>query len=133
MFKPSEFAGRYVIELKWVGDMKEATVRVKVTHKNVYKKYLKNLEGLCILYDYRTVSVSAYPVNDINGEHDEHSKFIYCEEFADAYRVINYYKTQALRLISIVGYSKQHAELGFDNLGYVDFGNEKLNIDDYLQ
>lgn len=133
MFKLSEFTGCYVIELHWVGDMKEATVRVKVTHKNVYKKYLENLKDLCILYDYRTGFVYTYQANDIKGAHNEHTKFVYCEDFVGAYRVINFYKTRALRLISMVGYGKGHAELGFDNLTSVDFGKEKINIDDYLQ
>lgn len=133
MFKPSEFTGCYVIELSWVGDMKEATVRVKVTHKNVYKKYLENLKDVFIVHDCRTGFVYLYNVNDIKGEHDEHTRFVYCEGFVDAYRVINAYKKRALRLISMVGHAMKHRELGFDNLTSVDFGKEKINIDDYLQ
>lgn len=132
MFKPSEFTECYVIEMHWVGNMDEATVRVKVTRKNVYKKYLENLKDVFIVYDSRTGFVYTYNVNDIKGVHDEHARFVYCEGFVDAYRVINAYKTRALGMISMVGYVKQNAELGFDNLTIVNFGNEKINIDDYL-
>ncbi len=132
MLKTSNFTECYVIELNWVGDMKDTTVRVKITKRNVDKKYLENLKDICIIYDERTAFTYTYPANDIKGEHEEHTRFVYCEGFVDAYRVINAYKTLALRLISMVGYSKQHAELGFDNLSSVDFGKEKINIDDYL-
>lgn len=133
MLKTSDFTECYVIELNWCGSMKESTVRVKITQKNVYKKYLENLKDHCIVYDYRTGFVYTYHANVIKGQHNEYTRFIYCEEFVDAYRVINYYREHALRLISMVGYSKQHAELGFDNLAAVDFGKEKINVDDYLQ
>lgn len=133
MFKPSEFSGRYVIELHWVGDMKEATVRVKVTHKNVYKKYLNKLTRSYIVSDMGKPFPSSYPVKNIKGENNEHVRYIYCKKFVDAYRIIDYYKTYAQRLISMVSHAKQNAELGFDNLTYVNFGKEKINIDDYLQ
>ena len=132
MFKPSEFTGCYVVEMHWVGNMKEATVRVKVTHKNVYKNYLQNLNTDCIIYNERTAFVYTYPAKDIEGENDEHVRFVYCESFVDAYRIVEYYKKDAYRLISMVRYKKQNSELGFDNLVSVDFGKEKINIDDYL-
>lgn len=134
MFKASDFCECYVIELNWVGDMKTATVRVKITHKSINKKYLKHLKELnvCIIYDKKTGFLYTYPAKDIKGERKEYMRFIYSEKFVDAYRVINHYKTCAGRLISMVGYSKQNAELGFDNLTDVDFGNEKINIDEFL-
>lgn len=131
MFKTSDFTECYVIEMGWVGDMKDESVRVKVTQRNIYNKYLKKLD-VRIIYDNKTGFIYKYPAIDISGAHNERTRFVYCKEFVDAYRVINYYKTRALRVISMVGYVKQNAELGFDNLTSVDFGNEKISIDDYL-
>lgn len=133
MLKTSDFTECYVIEFAWSGNIKEATVRVKVTQKNIYKKYLKTLSGVYIIYDDRTDFIYTYPSKTIHGENDEHVRYVYCEKFVDAYRIIDDCKTQALRLISMVKYRKQNGEMGFDNLAYVDFGNEKINIDDYLQ
>lgn len=113
--------------------MKEATVRVKVTQRDINKKYLETLRGVYIIYDDRTGFIYTYPSKTIHGENDEHVRYVYCEKFVEAYRVIDDCKTQALRLISMIRYSKQNAELGFDNLTYVDFGKEKINVDDYLQ